>query len=99
MITWDETKRQINLDIHGVDFADLELFFDGDLLTREDVREAYGEPRFQSVGVIKGVFLFVVWTPRGETGDEPHVISARRALGHEQKAWSQRYNKGRQRKN
>ena len=53
MITWDETKRQINLDIHGVDFADLEFFFDSDLLTREDVREAYGEPRFQSVGVIK----------------------------------------------
>jgi uncharacterized DUF497 family protein len=26
MITWDETKRQINLDIHGVDFADLEFF-------------------------------------------------------------------------
>lgn len=99
MLTWDETKRQINLDIHSVDFADLELFFDGDLLTREDVREAYGEPRFQSVGVIKGVFLFIVWTPRGETGDEPHVISARRALGHEQKAWSQRYSKGRQRKN
>ena len=41
MITWDETKRQINLDIHGIDFADLELFFDGDLLTREDVRKSY----------------------------------------------------------
>lgn len=45
MITWDETKQQINLDIHGSDFADLEPLFDGDLLTREDVREAYGESR------------------------------------------------------
>ncbi|MBK1617989.1 hypothetical protein CKO42_05885 [Lamprobacter modestohalophilus] len=40
MITWDESKRLINRDQHGVDFADLEAFFDGDLLTREDAREA-----------------------------------------------------------
>jgi uncharacterized DUF497 family protein len=94
MITWDESKRLINLDQHGVDFADLEAFFDGDLLTREDAREAYHELRFQSIGVIYGVALFVVWTPRGETGDAPHLISARKAVGHEERAWSQRYRKG-----
>jgi hypothetical protein len=27
MITWDGTRRQINLDIHGIGFADLEPFF------------------------------------------------------------------------
>jgi len=91
MITWHEFKRQINLDQHRIDFADLAPFFDGDLLTREDVREAYDERRFQSIGVIYGVALFVVWTPRGATGDELHLISARKAVGHEQRAWSQRY--------
>jgi uncharacterized DUF497 family protein len=95
VITWDESKRRINLQLHGIDFADLEAFFDGDLLTREDAREAYGERRFQSIGVIYGVGLFVVWTPRGEAGDEPHLISARKAVAHEQKAWSQRYRKRR----
>ncbi len=99
MITWNESKRQINLNDHGIDFADLEPFFDGDLLTREDVSEAYGEHRFQSIGVINGVLLFVVWTPRGVTGDQPHLISARKAVSHEQRAWSQRYRKGRKRKN
>jgi uncharacterized DUF497 family protein len=94
MITWDESKRQINLDQHGIDFADLEPFFDGDLLTREDEREAYNERRFQSIGVIYGVAFFVVWTPRGKTGDEPHLISARKAVSHEERAWSQRYRKG-----
>jgi uncharacterized DUF497 family protein len=34
--TWDERKRRVNLKDHGIDFADLEGFFDSDLLTRED---------------------------------------------------------------
>ena len=94
MITWDETKRELNLKEHGIDFVDLDPFFDGDLLTREDTRSTYGERRFQSIGVINGVALFVVWTPRGKTGDDPHLISARKAVNHEKNAWSRRYKKG-----
>lgn len=60
MNTWDDTKRRRNLKDHGIDFADLEGFFDGDLLTREDLRDAYGERRYQSIGVFNGVALFVV---------------------------------------
>ena len=56
--TWDEAKRQQNLKDHGIDFADLDGFFDGDLLTREDVRETYGEVRYQSIGLFNGVVLF-----------------------------------------
>jgi hypothetical protein len=66
MNTWDNNKREKNRKDHGIDFADLEGFFDGDLLTREDTRQAYAEKRLQSVGVFNGVALFVVWTPRGE---------------------------------
>jgi len=50
VITFDETKRQKNIVKHGIDLAALFGFFDGNLLTREDTREAYGELRFQSVG-------------------------------------------------
>ena len=60
MNTWDEVKRRRNLKDHSIDFADLDEFFGGDLLTREDTREAYGEPRYQSIGVFNGVALFVV---------------------------------------
>lgn len=56
----NETKRRRNVKDHGIDFADLEDFFSGDLLTREDLRETYGERRYQSVGVFNGVGLFVV---------------------------------------
>lgn len=86
--TWDDPRREQNIKDHGVDFADLEDFFSGDLLTRADTREAYQEQRFQSVGVFKGVALFVVWTPRGEESDIPHLIST-----HEYKAWQSRYQK------
>ncbi|MDR2153967.1 MAG: BrnT family toxin [Burkholderiaceae bacterium] len=91
MYTWDEAKRLLNLSDHGIDFAGLDGFFDGDLLTREDTRMAYGELRLQSIGVFNGVALFVVWTPRGEHGDTPHLISARKAQSHEEKAWYQHY--------
>lgn len=93
MNTWDETKRRRNLKERGIDFADLEEFFDGDLLTREDLRETYGERRYQSIGVFNGVPLFVVWTPRGEEGDVPHIISARKAENHEEKSWARYYRK------
>ncbi len=93
MDTWDERKRRTNLKDHGIDFADLEGFFDGDLLTREDTREAYGEERYQSVGVFNGVSLFVVWTPRDDEGEMTHLISARKAENHEYKAWLARYSK------
>ena len=91
--TWDERKRRVNLKDHGIDLADLEGFFDGDLLTREDKRYAYGEERYQTIGVLNDVPLFVVWTPRGEDGDTAHLISARKAETHEYKAWLARYAK------
>lgn len=50
---------------------------------------------FKSVGVFNGVALFVAWTPRGEDGDIPHLISARKAESHEAQAWSRHYQKGR----
>lgn len=93
MTTWDSAKRAKNFKDHGIDFADLDGFFDGDLLTREDDRQSYGETRYQSIGQFNGVVLFLVWTPRGESGEIPHIISARKAEKNESKIWQQRYQK------
>ena len=93
MNSWDERKRRVNLKDHGIDFADLEGFFDSDLLTREDKRYAYDEERYQTIGVLNDVPLFVVRTPRGEEGEIAHLISARKAETHEYKAWLARYAK------
>ncbi|MES2297431.1 MAG: BrnT family toxin [Pseudomonadota bacterium] len=86
MITYDASKRHANIVKHGIDMATLSSFFDGELLTREDTRVAYGELRFQSVGWHIHQMLFVVWTP-GEN-EWPHIISARKAEKHERQAWT-----------
>jgi uncharacterized DUF497 family protein len=92
VITWDEAKRLRNRREHGVDFADLEPLFEGQVLTQEDERAVYGEQRFQSLGVVNGECLFVAWTLRNG-GEVPHIISARRATKHETQAWYETFSK------
>ena len=74
----------------GIAFADLDGFFDGDLLTREDVREAYGEvlPKLRSVqrrSPVRGLDA----TRRGRR----HLPSDLGTKGgsHDEQAWFQRY--------
>jgi uncharacterized protein len=93
MLIWDNRKRERNRKDHGVDFADLERFFEGDLLTLEDARAAYGEERYRSIGILNGVPLLVVWTLRGEEPEEIRLISARKADRNEEAAWVRRYGK------
>lgn len=76
MITWDEPKRKTNLKKHGIDLADLESAFDFPMVTVEDVREAYGEIRLQSLASCRGRVIFLVWTERQ---DAAHLISCRYA--------------------
>ena len=45
-------------------------------LTLEDSRNAYGEQRFNTFGLLDGRWLVMVWTPRGEAR---RIISMRRA--------------------
>jgi uncharacterized protein len=90
-IQWDEEKRRANLREHGIDFADLLEFFDGELATDEDARYFYGEPRFQSVGILAGVVLSVVWTPVDTDATTIRLISARKATRYETQKWFHRY--------
>jgi uncharacterized DUF497 family protein len=53
MLLWDEAKRRANLRKHGIDFVDAERIFGGFTLTAEDVREAYGERRFLTLGLLE----------------------------------------------
>jgi uncharacterized DUF497 family protein len=86
-IQWDEEKRRMNLREHGVDFIDLESFFEGELLTQEDERYGYAETRFQSIGMLGDRVVFVVWTPADDEGTTLRLISARKATQRETQAW------------
>jgi uncharacterized DUF497 family protein len=47
---WDEEKRITNIKERGIDFRDAALIFEGPVITKEDMRENYGEQRFRSLG-------------------------------------------------
>jgi uncharacterized DUF497 family protein len=84
---WDEKKRQINLQQHGIDFADLSPLFAGELVILEDDRYEYGERRFIAFGQLSGRLIAVAFTERGE--DVIRLISARKASKHETKQYYQ----------
>lgn len=82
MVTWDENKRQKNIAKHGIDFVGAEVIFDHPMVTRED--EYHSEQRLQSLALLEGRIVFVVWTERETSA---HIISIRKAERHEQKIY------------
>lgn len=79
-ITYDPTKRRKTLVERGLDFEDVAGVFAGVTLTLEDDRQDYGEPRFQTYGLLGRRLVMVVWTPRGA---DRHVISMRKCNARE----------------
>jgi len=80
MPTWDEKKRRRNLRLHGLDFLGAEAVWDDFTITREDVRENYGEPRWVTFGLLCGEVVVLVYSERGH---EDHFISLRKAEKYE----------------
>lgn len=82
MTTWDESKRLKNIKTHGLDFIGCDAIWDNFTITREDVREAYGEKRLVTFGLLVGTVVVLVYTER-RAG--PHIISLREAAKHEKR--------------
>ena len=80
MPTWDETKRESNIKMHGLDFMGCEAVFDCPVVTWDDDREAYGELRINLLGWLHGTVVHLTYTERD---DDLHVISLRKAEKHE----------------
>ena len=85
---WDAAKAALNLQKHRVAFEDAAwVFLDGGRLESDDGREDHGEDRWATIGQVYGSVLYVVYTVRHE--DTIRIISARKALSHEQKQYRQ----------
>jgi uncharacterized DUF497 family protein len=80
MPTWDESKRRDNLRNHELDFEGAEAIWDNFTVTREDIRERYGEKRLVTFGLLNGEVVVLVHTDRD---DDMHIISLRRAEKYE----------------
>ncbi len=72
---YDPTKSALNLSKHGIDFDQAQVLWDDPMLL-EVPANTDGEPRFLSIGKIKGRYWAAIWTPRG---DAIRIISVRRA--------------------
>lgn len=82
---WDDAKAAANLAKHKVTFETARrAFADLFAIEREDDTKAYGEPRFNLLGVVDGRVLFVAYTMRGGI---IRIISAREAEPYERRLY------------
>jgi uncharacterized protein len=84
IMIWNETKRQMNLEKHQLDFADARLVLSNRYrLVFEIVRN--GEVRRQAFAYVAEVLtvLTVIWLP----GEKQRIISFRRAHKYEREAY------------
>ena len=58
-ITFDPVKREKALAERGLDFADVEMVFEGVTLEVEDIRKAYGEVRIICYGLLAGRMVVI----------------------------------------
>ncbi len=80
---WNESKRKLNLSKHGIDFVDgIKIFNDYDRIELETSRSR--EKRYQTIGIVEYVEIFLVYTMRGK---KKRIISARRASRYERKIY------------
>ena len=81
---WDAKKAVSNLRKHRVSFADAaRVFLDPNRIETFDVRDAYGEDRRKTVGLVEPALLAVAYTIRGNDGEIIRLISARKADAYE----------------
>ena len=89
--TWDEEKNRYNRRVHGLSFETAELVFD-DALAASRPDHSAGEERWQTIGKIDEVAIFVVhtWPEPDASGEEVgRIISARKATTHERRAYEE----------
>ena len=86
-INYDAEKRDKTLRERGLDFEDAVHVFAGTTFTIEDDRQDYGERRFQTMGMLSGRLVMLVWTHRKKAR---HIISMRKANDREKKKYDAR---------
>ncbi len=88
---WDSTRADVNLKKHKVSFEQArDVFKDTMALDEPDEREAYGEERWNRIGLVDGRLIVVTYTQQIDEvgGDEViRIISARAAERRERKRY------------
>jgi hypothetical protein len=85
VLSWDERKRQSNLEKHGVDFADTAAFDWDTAVMLEDERFPYDEQRFIAVGWMKNDLHTMAFSMLEENAIR--VITLRKATKQERRLY------------
>ena len=90
--TWDANKDRINRRKHSLDFETAQFVFDDPYAASR--RDSHlDEERWQTIGIIGNVVVFVVHTwpepVRGSVEEFGRIISARKATPHERRAYEE----------
>jgi uncharacterized DUF497 family protein len=90
--TWDPNKNRENIRKHGFSFETSMLVFND--LGRQEREDDYPyEERWQTIGMVEGLFIIVIHTLQTRDGAPGRIISARQALPferrrHQEGTWS-----------
>lgn len=85
---WDEQKRELNIQKHGLDFVDVHQIFAGVIFTIEDDRFQYPEPRYVTIGQLNNIVVVLV---HADQGNDTRIISMRKATKHERRLYQQQF--------
>jgi hypothetical protein len=86
---WDERKNRANRRRHRISFETAALVFnDPYQLSRQD-READGELRWQTIGVVNGIHVLLVAHTVDEEQGVIRIISARKATRREREIYAE----------
>lgn len=87
--TWNKRKAAGNRAKHGVSFTTAAMVFDDPLqLSQPDPHP--DADRWQTLGQVGGIVLFVVHSWPDEDGIAARIISARKATSHERRSYEER---------
>jgi len=74
---WSLANEAVHVGKHGIAFkVAANVFFDAKRIEREDMRKDYGERRWNTFGLVDGIYCNVTFTMRGSVA---WIISARPA--------------------
>lgn len=78
----------MNIEKHGIDFADSHKVFASPMLIQFDTRYEYGEDRWVGIGFLNHLVVVVIYTEQ-EQGEIIRIISMRKALNYERRRFEE----------
>jgi uncharacterized DUF497 family protein len=86
---WDERKNRLNQGKHHLSFETAVLVFDDPFHISVQDREAGGEERWQTIGMVNGVHVLLVAHTLDEEPEVIRILWARKATRRERKIYAE----------